>query len=89
MIHDGSLSEFSIVKVKKLQCNNMQVHMDKLCTKYVLLAYLSTCCMLFLTRNVLRRGQIFIKEPRNLFLSSSLILRTLQLFTQIERVSAN
>ena len=39
MIHDGSLSEFSIVKVKKLQCNNMQVHMGELCTKYVILAY--------------------------------------------------
>ena len=39
IIHNGSLSEYSIVKVKKLQCNNMQVCMDELCTKYVLLAY--------------------------------------------------
>ena len=25
MIHDGTLCEHSVVKVKKLQCNNMQV----------------------------------------------------------------
>ena len=35
MIHDGSLSEFSIVKVKKLQCNNMLVCMDEVCTNAI------------------------------------------------------